>query len=633
MKNLFLIIAFCLAISGVAQAGNVTTYPNVGTVTGSDVFFDWQSGAQQNATGAQLKNFIVGQGSVVVANGKTFTVNNTLTATATDGSTITFGSGGTVLYTSAIGSSVQAFNSNLSQLSGLATPSGTYVLSMNPSGTMSWIAQSGAGAITIGSNATGYLSFSSSVLDFTHGVNVAQGPVFLDSSGSIVAGLLSNYIGSTVQGYNSETTILGNVVTGTGSLVRSTSPTLSGTVTVSLLQGVGATLPIHVWPTTGNVSIGYGSDPGDPLSVNGTIRQGVTNSPLMANGNGEIVAAVTTGTGTAVLSNGPTINNLELTGTQTGLNATGAWSASGIYSNGSSLYLSNDLLDQSLNSFEGLFNGTGATFNIAEGQAQGEFEVYFLFAGDGGISTSGQVVATTGLQVLGGATSVDGGLAFTDGNGNLTCDSYFGIGDNLTVEGYGLNSLFFAGTESLYLGTITTPAVLFTTGTTIADINGTTTVAVATDGDASNCSVSGNLLSGLFDGTGNPNVNIITTESVSISGISLNGFYGSGGAVNCPGSDGSTSGIAAFQGDGSLAQATGSQMASALGLTTLSGSLTAGSSTQTVPAGIHPWVQNTNTSALTNVGEMTVSVSGTTATIKSSNVLDTSTYTLFYGNF
>jgi hypothetical protein len=62
----------------------------------------------------------------------------------------------------------------------------------------------------------------------------------------------------------------------------------------------------------------------------------------------------------------------------------------------------------------------------------------------------------------------------------------------------------------------------------------------------------------------------------------------------------------------------------------LSGTLAAGSATVTVPAGISPWVQDTNTSSLTNVGSLTCSVSGTTATVKSTNALDTSTFNLFY---
>lgn len=58
------------------------------------------------------------------------------------------------------------------------------------------------------------------------------------------------------------------------------------------------------------------------------------------------------------------------------------------------------------------------------------------------------------------------------------------------------------------------------------------------------------------------------------------------------------------------------------------GTLSGGTATKTVPSGCHPWVQD-NATSLTNVGTLTVTVSGTTATITSTNVLDTSPFTLF----
>lgn len=60
------------------------------------------------------------------------------------------------------------------------------------------------------------------------------------------------------------------------------------------------------------------------------------------------------------------------------------------------------------------------------------------------------------------------------------------------------------------------------------------------------------------------------------------------------------------------------------------GTLSSGTATFTVPSGAHPIVMDTNTSSLTNVGSIAVSVSGTTATVKSSNALDTSTFNYYY---
>jgi hypothetical protein len=50
---------------------------------------------------ATVKGAIIGAGSVSVASTKTLTANNTLTLTGTDGSSVAFGTGGTVAYTNA----------------------------------------------------------------------------------------------------------------------------------------------------------------------------------------------------------------------------------------------------------------------------------------------------------------------------------------------------------------------------------------------------------------------------------------------------------------------------------------------------------------------------------------------------
>lgn len=63
-------------------------------------------------------------------------------------------------------------------------------------------------------------------------------------------------------------------------------------------------------------------------------------------------------------------------------------------------------------------------------------------------------------------------------------------------------------------------------------------------------------------------------------------------------------------------------------ITVQTGTLIGGASTKTVPSGCHPWVQDT-ASSLTNVGSLVVTVSGTTATVTSTNPLDTSPYSLY----
>lgn len=65
-------------------------------------------------------------------------------------------------------------------------------------------------------------------------------------------------------------------------------------------------------------------------------------------------------------------------------------------------------------------------------------------------------------------------------------------------------------------------------------------------------------------------------------------------------------------------------------ITVQTGTLVGGTATKTVPSGCHPWVQdNQSAGSLTNVGNLTVTVSGTTATITSTNPLDVSPFSLF----
>lgn len=152
MKKL-LISAFVLFAPYAAWAGNVTSYPNVSSVTGSDIFFDWQSSTQQNCTGAQLKTYLLGGGTLSIGTGKTLTSSNTLTFAGTDGSSVNFGAGGTVLYSLGIGSSTQAWSAKLDALAALASPGANgYVLSATTGGTLSWVSNGTPNATTSGTN-------------------------------------------------------------------------------------------------------------------------------------------------------------------------------------------------------------------------------------------------------------------------------------------------------------------------------------------------------------------------------------------------------------------------------------------------------------------------------------------------
>jgi hypothetical protein len=83
--------------------------------------------------------------------------------------------------------------------------------------------------------------------------------------------------------------------------------------------------------------------------------------------------------------------------------------------------------------------------------------------------------------------------------------------------------------------------------------------------------------------------------------------------------------------DGTTIQATAGVISTVQSVHVITGNaLTAGTTTVTIPSGVtHVWVQDTNSST-TNVGALIVTISGTTATVTSTNGADTSTFDLFY---
>jgi hypothetical protein len=100
--------------------------------------------------------------------------------------------------------------------------------------------------------------------------------------------------------------------------------------------------------------------------------------------------------------------------------------------------------------------------------------------------------------------------------------------------------------------------------------------------------------------------------------------------ANCPIVDNSgimVGGTGTFTGNGSGLT---NIPATAIGAVRLTGTLASGAATITNPAIYlnHPWVQDYSAS-ITNVGALTVSVSGSTATVNSTQPLDTSTFNLY----
>lgn len=121
----------------------------------------------------------------------------------------------------------------------------------------------------------------------------------------------------------------------------------------------------------------------------------------------------------------------------------------------------------------------------------------------------------------------------------------------------------------------------------------------------------------------------ITTEAVDSIGNLTFQIPTSSGSFTVKTAGGSTT-LSSLSSSGTLA-ITGSITTGGVLLnhiTVQTGMLVSGAATITVPAGCHPWVQD-NATSLTNVGSLVVTVSGTIATVNSTNVLDTSPFTLY----
>ncbi len=172
--------------------------------------------------------------TLTIANGKTATINNTLTLSGTDGSSVAFGAGGTVVYTSNKLSALSSTTS--SELAGVIsdeTGSGVLVFGTSPTFTTSvdsgatFNAFLSATALTIGSNTT-----SASTTNIVPGVTVSGSTKTINVGTGGAAGSTTNLnfgssTGTGLATFNNDVTIKGNlVVDGTSVTVNSTTITV-----------------------------------------------------------------------------------------------------------------------------------------------------------------------------------------------------------------------------------------------------------------------------------------------------------------------------------------------------------------------------------------------------------------------
>lgn len=232
-------------------------------------------------------------GTLTIANGKTLAADNTLTFTGTDSSTVGFGAGGTVAYTG--GTLAQFSSTTSSQLAGVIsdeTGSGGLVFANTPTlvtpvlgvasatslNKVTVTAPATGATLTLGDGSTLTLAASSS----------------LTTSGAHATTLTTSGTTSLTLPTSGTVTALGNSTTGTGDIVRATTPTL-----VTPVLGVASATTVNkvtlTAPATGStLTLGDGSTlslaASKTFTVSNTLTFTGTDSSSVAFGAGGTTA-------------------------------------------------------------------------------------------------------------------------------------------------------------------------------------------------------------------------------------------------------------------------------------------------------------------------------------------------------
>ncbi len=230
--------------------------------------------------------------TLTIANGKTLTASNTLTFTGTDSSSVAFGAGGTVLYT---GGAVTSLAGTANQITASAS-TGAVTLSL-PSSVILPGTLTATGITTTGGGAAGYWQLGQGTPPSLGTTAVTlYAPTSVTSYGIALPSAAASGIPTWTA---SGTTVTESVTatTGSGSVVLSTSPTLTLTNATNLpistgVSGLGSGVSTFLATPSGanfNSMIASG---GIPINCSGTCSKTAAYTTVLGDGGGMIIHAV-----------------------------------------------------------------------------------------------------------------------------------------------------------------------------------------------------------------------------------------------------------------------------------------------------------------------------------------------------